>query len=207
MGKVSRWLGPVGGILFVASVVARGAIRGELDSEPADSATTALAEFRDNAGDIELGVYIAVLGVGFLVLLLAHLRAKFLDAGAGWVADAFLAGGVLLAAGLVVYSAVELAGATAGDHGHAEVAQLVVDFSWNWAIMLSPGLLTVGIAAAVASFSHRTLPRWLGAIAVVVALGALAPWMGIFVFVVWVLAASIFEFTQISRPAVAADVR
>ncbi len=79
------------------------------------------------------------------------------------------------------------------------VAQFVVDFSWTWVLILSPGLLAVGVAAAMVSFTHRTLPRWLGGLAIVVALGALAPWLGIFVFVVWVLAASIVEIIQVSR--------
>ena len=81
------------------------------------------------------------------------------------------------------------------------------DDFWEGTFLFSPGLLAVGIAAAAASFAYRTLPIWLGVFAVVVALGALAPWIGIVIFVLWVLATSIVEIIRALRPAVAADVR
>ena len=96
-------------------------------------------------------------------------------------------------------------GAEAGHYGHTEVAQGVVDVLWNASLLLSPGLLAVGIAAAIASFGYGALPKWLGALAVLVALGALAPWIGILVFILWVLAASIVGIIQASRSSSAAD--
>ena len=66
--------------------------------------------------------------------------------------------------------------------------------------------MAVGIAAAAASFINRTLPLWLGAFAVVVALGALAPWLGVFVFVAWVLATSVVELIRAFRPSTQAEV-
>jgi hypothetical protein len=121
------------------------------------------------------------------------------------VADSFLAGGVVLAGAMIVFIGVQVAGATAGDHGHTEVAQGALDFIWDGILIFSPGLLAVGIAAAVASFTYRILPIWLGVFAVLVALGALVPWLGIFVFVVWVLAASIVELISASRPEITTD--
>ena len=70
---------------------------------------------------------------------------------------------------------------------------------WNSSLLLSPGLLAVGIAAAAASFTSGAIPKWLGVFAVVVALGALAPWIGIVIFVAWVLAVSIAELMPV-RP-------
>lgn len=205
MGKTNKWLGPISGVLFVVAIVASVAITGEVDSEPVDSASSVLADFRESADDIRTGAYLSMLGVGFLLIFLGHLRTKFRQGGAGWAADGFLAGGVIVATGLIVFTAVQLAGAEAGDNGHAEVAQGAIDFLWNGTLIFSPGLLAVGIAAAVVSFTHRTLPIWVGVLAIVVALGALAPWLGIAVFVAWVLAASIAEIIQASRPPNAAD--
>ncbi|MEE9227967.1 MAG: hypothetical protein V3U47_03255 [Acidimicrobiia bacterium] len=203
MGKVSEWFGPLSGVLFVAAVVVGVAISAGVDSEPSDSASSVLAEFREGADDIRTGALLTMLGVGFLLVFVGHLRTRFRDGGAGWAADGFSAGGVVLAGGVIVFTAVQLAGAEAGDNGHAEVAQGAIDFLWNGTLIFSPGLLAVGIAAAVVSFTYRTLPIWLGVFAVVVALGALAPWIGIFVFIAWVLAASIFELIRVSRPATA----
>lgn len=204
MDRVRTLVGPLSGILFVFAVVVR-VIIGSFDAEPSDSAGSVLAELRESADDITVGVWIGMLGVGFLLIFIAHLRTKLRDGGASWAADAFLAGGVVLAAALTVVAAIELAGATAGDHGHTEVAQGAVDFLWNITLILSPGLLAVGIAAAVASFSHRALPTWLGGFAILVAVGAVVPWIGIIVFVVWVLAASIVEIVYASRTPAAAD--
>ncbi|MGI9647847.1 MAG: hypothetical protein ACR2OI_04945 [Acidimicrobiia bacterium] len=205
MEKVGKWIGPVSGILFVASIVASGAISGEIDAEPSDSATRVLAEFRENADDIGLAAFLGMLGVGFLLIWIGDLRTRSRDGGAGWAADAFLAGGIALAGSMIAMTLLRLAGGVAGEHGHAEVAQGVVDFIWEGVFIFSPGLLAVGIAAAAISFTHRVLPIWLGAFAIVVALGALAPWMGIFVFGAWVLAVSIYELTQVPRPAMSAN--
>ena len=207
MDKASRWFGPLSGILFVAAIAAAIAVTGEFDAEPSDSATTVLAEFRDKADDIQTAALITMLGIGFLLIFLGHLRTKFRDGGAGWAADGFLAGGVVLASSWILLVGIQLAGGVAGEHGHAEVAQGALDFFWEGTFLFSPGLLAVGIAAAAASFAYRTLPIWLGVLAVVVTLGALAPWIGIIIFVLWVLATSIVEIIRALRPAVAADVR
>ncbi len=147
-----------------------------------------------------------VLGVGFLLIFLGHLRTKFRDGGAGWAADSFLAGGVTLAGAMIDFAGVEQVGAEAGDYGHTEVAQGAADFLWSGTLIFSPGLVAVGIAAAAASFTYRILPIWLGVFAVLVALSALVPWIGILIFVVWVLAASIVELISASRPETASDV-
>jgi hypothetical protein len=201
MGKAGKWFGPLSGILFVAAVVAAGGISGELDIEPSDSASSVLAEFRQNADDIQSAALVTMLGLGFLLIFLGHLRTKLRDGGSGWAADGFLAGGVTLASAWIVLLGVQLAGGVAGEHGHAEVAQGAIDFMWEGTFIFTPGLLAVGIAAAAASFINRTLPLWLGAFAVVVALGALAPWLGVFVFVAWVLATSVVELIRAFRPS------
>lgn len=102
---------------------------------------------------------------------------------------------------------VQVAGGVAGEAGHAEVAQGAIDFLWNGSLLFSPGLLAAGLAAAATSFVSRAIPIWLGVFAVVVALGALAPWIGILVFVAWVLAASIVELVRAFRRAIPTDVR
>ncbi len=206
MGKTGKWFGPFSGILFVASVVAAGGILGELDIEPSDSASSVLAEFREKADDIQTAALVTMLGLGFLLIFLGHLRTKFRDGGSGWAADGFLAGGIALASAWIVLLGVQLAGGVAGENGHAEVAQGAIDFMWEGTFIFTPGLLAVGIAAAAASFINRTLPLWLGVFAVVVALGALAPWLGVFVFVAWVLATSIVELIRAFRPSTAAEV-
>lgn len=205
MENAVRWIGPVSGILFVVGYVVGAGISGDVDAEPTDSASTVVAAFRESSDDILLGRLFTVLGIGFLLIFVGHLRTKFRDGGAGWTADGFLAGGIALAGAMIVFVGVELAGAEGADRGHTEVAQGAVDFLWNGTLLFSPGLLAVGISGATASLSNRILPVWLGGLAVVVALGALVPWIGIFVFGIWVLAASLVEVVQAFRRTTVAD--
>jgi hypothetical protein len=205
MDKLRKWVGSLSGLVAVATILIAGSIAGQIESEPSDSAGSVLAALRESAGDTRRGVWIMLLGIGFLLFFLAYLRAEFRDGGAEWAGDAFLAGGVLLAGAIVVIAAFQQMGAEAGSYGHTEVAQAVVDFLWNSSLLFSPGLLAVGLGAAIASFSYGALPKWLGALAVLVALGALAPWIGILVFYVWVLAASISGIVQAAGAPAAVD--
>lgn len=208
MDTARRFFAPISGILFAAAIFGAEAVVGGLDSEPSDSPSTVLAEFREKSDDIQLAGFLTMLGVGLLVVFLGHLRTRFREGGAGWAADGFLAGGVVMASAWIVLVGVQLAGGVAGDSEHAEVAQGAIDFLWEGSFLYSPGLLATGIAAAVASFACRVLPTWLGVFAVVVALGALAPWVGVFVFVLWILAASIVELRRASADRqTTADVR
>lgn len=205
MSKASKWFGPIGGILFGIAVVVGMGLSAGVDTEPSDPASTVLAQFRENADNIQTAALLTSLGLGFLLLFIGHLRNRMREGGAGWAADAFLAGGIAVAGGWVVVIGAQLAGGVAGESGHAEVAQGAIDFLWNSSVLFAPGLLAAGLAAAAASFISGTIPKWLGVFAVVVALGALAPWIGIFIFVAWVLAASIAELIRV-QPDTSTDV-
>jgi len=207
VSKANNWVGPIAGLLFVGAVVVAVGMFAGVEAEPSDSASTVLAQFRENADNIQTGGLLISLGLGFLLIFVGYLRARMRDGGAGWAADGFLAGGVAVAGAWVVLTGAQLAGGVAGESGHAEVAQGAIDFLWNGSLLFSPGLLAAGIAAAAASFISRTIPIWLGVLAVVVALGALAPWIGILVFVAWVFAASVVELIRAFRLATATDVR
>ena len=207
MDKANKWFGPIAGILFVVAIVVAGSMFSGVDAEPSDSANTVLTEFRENYDNIQASALITVLGLGFLLIFVAHVRFSLKERGAGWAADGLLAGGVAVAVAWVIVIAVQLAGGVAGESGHTEAAQGANDFLWNSVFLFSPGLLAVGVAAVAASLLGRALPIWLGVFALIVTLGALAPWIGVFVFVAWVLAASIVELIRAIRPATPPDVR
>ena len=56
MDKPRNWFGPLSGILFVVAFVIRGAIVGELNIDPSDSASSVLAELRESADDTHRGM-------------------------------------------------------------------------------------------------------------------------------------------------------
>lgn len=201
MSKSGSRVGPIGGMLFVLSVIVSAIVYQGVDVEPSDSVSTVLAAYAENSASIQIAAAIGLLGLGFLLLFIGDMRTRMRDRGAGWASDAFLAGGLAMVGGWVVLAGVDLAGGVAGESGHAEVAQWAADFIWNGSFLFSPGLLAVGVATAVASFTSRTIPTWLGVFSVVVAVGAVFPWLGIFVFVLWVLAASIASMISVKEPA------
>ncbi len=199
MNETTHWVGPVLGILAVVALIVGAGITGQIDAEPSDSTSAILQEYRDSAGDIRLGAFIGAIGLGLLLLYLAHLRTRLADAGAGWAAAAVITGGTTFVVAMFILSAVQLAGSEAGDNNHTEVAVGVVDFIWNSAWIFSPGLLAFGVGAAVASFVYNALPRWLGAFGVLVALSCLAPWFGVPILGVWVIAACLHELLTSGR--------
>ena len=171
-----------------------------IDAEPSDPASAVLAELRENADRLGTAALLMAFGVGFLLVFIGHLRVRLRDRGSGWAADVFLAGGLALAAGWIVLLGAQGTGRVAAANGHAEVAQAVIDFLWEGSYIFIPGLLAVGIAASAAGLAYRALPIWLGIFAAMVAVGAVAPWLGILVFVGWVLAASISDLIRSFRP-------
>ena len=106
MSKANRWFGPIGGILFVVAVVLAVGMFADVDAEPSDSASTVLGQFRANADNIYTAALVLVLGLGFLLIFVGHIRTRMRDSGAGWAADGFLGGGVAVAALLPLSAAV-----------------------------------------------------------------------------------------------------
>ncbi len=197
--NATRLIGPGCGVLAVVAVVVSQGISGDVDSDPTDSTATIVAEFRTSADDIKFGAFVAVVAIGLLLLYIAHLRTRFHEGGARWGGDLVSIGGVTLSTALLIIVAARLAGAEAGEQGHDAVVHGAVDLMWNGAWLFTPGLLALGVGIGVAGLGHRVLPVWLGVFGVLVAVGAVMPWVGLPLFVLWVLAAGVTEIVGIAR--------
>ena len=189
-------LGPVAGLLFIASVVVSTILFGEIGAEPSDPASEVVADYLDPEQDIEAAALVAMLGIGPLLVFLPIQRDRMRRRGATWEAETLVLGFAFLALATMVDTGVDLMGRVGAEHGHEAVAQAANDFTWNVVWLYSPGLLAIGLAATSAGLRHRGLPRWLGAFGAVVAVGAVMPWIGLFVGLVWMLALSIYELVQ-----------
>ncbi len=75
----------------------------------------------------------------------------------------------------------------------------MIDLLWLSFWLFLPGLLVVGVAAAVTGLRSEFHPLWLGVVGVLTALTAFMPWDGLFIFVVWVAAASVRQIVRIQR--------
>ena len=135
----------------------------------------------------------SLLSLPLLVVFAAGVRPR-LAAPAG---DTFLAGAVLMAVAVVVTAGVaQMATSIDGLAEEVVLARLIVVFDWNSAVLFTPGILAMGASAAIGGRGPRGLPGWLAASAAVVALGAIAPWIGAPLLLLWVLVTSVVLVTE-----------
>ena len=196
------WFGPISGLLFFAAVVGSAAVFGGFDFfggvevNPQNSPQVLLSAIRAKEEVILQSSLIMLVGIGFLGFFIADLRVRTRDAGIGWPSDAFLIGGVLIAAAWLVYLGLQLAAHVVSDYGHIDSVHVVIDMLWLAFWLFLPGVLVSGVAAAAVGLRSRFHPVWLGVVGVLVALTALVPWDGLFVFVAWVAAASVLQLVR-----------
>lgn len=186
-------LGPIAGLVFVASVIVSSILFGDIGAEPSNTASEVVADYLEPQQEIEAAAFVAMLGIGPLLVFLPIERRRMRSRGATWEADSLVLGFVFLAIAAMVDTGVDLMGWVGAEHGHEAVAQAANDFTWNISLLYSPGLLAIGLAAASAGLRHRGLPKWLGGFGILVCVGAVMPWIGLFVGLAWMLALSITE--------------
>lgn len=193
---VTDWpsrFGPLAGLVASASILVSAILAGEVGAEPTDSATEVVDAYLNPENDIETAAIVAMLGLGLLLLFAAHQRTRMRARGATWQADAFVVGVVAIASATIVDTGVDLMGRVGAENGHEVVAVAANDFAWNIVWLYTPGLLAIGLASAAAGLGGRGLPKWLGRTAVVVTVGAIMPWIGLPLLVLWLAALSIRE--------------
>ena len=196
------WMGPISGLLFFVALLAAAAVFGGFDFfggvevEPSWSTDRLLVAIRVKQGAIHNSSLIMLLGIGFLGFFIADLRVRAEKAGLGWPREGFVIGGALIGAAWLFYLGLQLAAHVAADNGHYESVQVMIDLLWLAFWLFLPGLLIFGVSAAIAGLRSELHPKWLGVLGILVAITALLPWDGLFVFVVWVAAASILQIVR-----------
>lgn len=198
----SRWerhellSGAVFVILMAGSVPLMWGGSPDFVGPPGDAADFAV----QHQDDIVLGGILALLAVFALVWFLGCLRAHLAEreGGTGRVAGIAHAGG-LLAAGLLLASAASsmVLALRADDQGEVATATAatLLDLSNALLGLAAPvGFALLLAGSAVLSFRAAALPRWLGAVGAVAAVGLLVPYVSYLVVLIvplWVLAVSI----------------
>jgi len=202
------WLGPVSGVLFavlliVAFVVAGG---GPEEASVDESAAKIAAEFEATRDDSWASFPLFGLSLAFFIFFLAHLRDRFRSAGeeGAWLVSAFWAAGLLFAAAFLLQGFVQAAQFSIEHYGRdVQVAKALFALGWESILVMGPPLLVLGATTAMLVLRFKVLPRWLGALAVLVFLGGFVPWMGAPIFSLWVLLASLALLVERRRPTAA----
>jgi hypothetical protein len=195
-------MGPISGLLFFVALLAAAAVFGGFDFfggvevEPSWSPERLMVAIRVKQDAIHNSSLIMLVGVGFLGFFIADLRMRAEKAGLGWPREGFIIGGGLIGAAWLFYLGLQLAAHVAADNGHYESVQVMIDLLWLAFWLFLPGLFIFGVSAAIAGLRSELHPMWLGVIGILVALTAFLPWDGLFVFVVWVAAASVLQLVR-----------
>ena len=184
----------IAGIVFGVVSIGVGVMTPGFDVEPTTGSVGLVDDVIGNAEMRAAAVFVSMLAIPLLIVFAAEMRGRL----AGWTADAFMAGAVLIGVAAVVTGGVaQMAASIEGVPEEAVLARLIVVYDWNTATLFIPGILAMGASAAIGGAGDGGLPRWLVVGATIVAVSSLAPWIGVPILVMWVLAASVtFGFVR-----------
>jgi hypothetical protein len=190
-GRLPTLAGPVFAIVFLVAV----ALEGNVPNEKSSGAKV-ISYFNDHDTSTLSGAFggpvLALLLLLFFSQLRAVARASALGAGPG--PTVMIGGAVVWAGGLLIGSWLDLAVVASAKHHQEGVAQtLNVLIASNW-IPYIAGIAVTLVGAGMTVLSTGVLPRWLGWVALVVGIIALAGpggFLGFFVAPLWILVAGI----------------
>ena len=203
-GRIERLL-PLAGVLFTV-IFAIGFLTSG-DTPDSDSPGAKVVEHYDDSGKIFFGVIMLLLAGVVFLFFAGVLRRHLAAVGPEWLATVVFGGAVVYAVGLGVFLSSQLALAEAADANQAAAAETLNVIDNNNFGPTAIGLAVVLLASAWHVLSTRSLPVWLGWIALVLGILAVAGPLGFIAFLLfplWVLAVSIVLFragTAAAAPA------
>ena len=192
-----RWLAPLTGVLFIVMVFIGFAVGGE--PPDTDEGAEAIVEwYRDNEGSVFTGAIIQGLAAAVFLFFAGVLRTALREGpGArGTLAAVSFAGAIVFATGIAIDGTISFALAEEADtEGFDPVAMQALLGLWSndW-LPFAVGILTFMLATGLAILRTGVLPRWLGWLAIAIAIIAGTPigfvaffGAGLFVLVVSVM--------------------
>ncbi|MCT9083612.1 hypothetical protein [Streptomyces fulvoviolaceus] len=190
---------PLTGLVAVALTVAGFLLFGDTPDYDASGAEVR-SFYDDHRAQIAVSLYLLVLASVFFVFFAAHLARVIRAAPGGddWLHRVVFAGGVLIAVGFLVGSALNLALVDLSDKSSAadEALQSLNALSEDFFIPFVGGMGLMLLAAGLATVRAEAgpLPRWLSWVAVALGVLVFIPWVGFFAFLlagVWVAVVSV----------------
>ncbi len=170
------------------------------------SGEAAVAFINDHQAQLMIGAFGGPAMVALMLLFFSYVRSLARERGGetGAGPTLMVCGAVLWAAGLLLGSMLDLAAYSAGDHHLDQVAQTInvlVETSW---LPFIAGIAVMLIGAGMTVLRTGLVPRWLGWVALVVGIIALAGpggFAGFFVGPLWMLVVGIMLFMREDEPA------
>lgn len=196
-----RWgrLAPVTAIVSVALIVAAFIVGGEPPDADAPVAEV-VSYYEANDTDVGVGSVLLALGAAFFAFFAAMLVGKLGRAEAQSYAlpAGVLAGGVLVSTGILIFAGIGFTLADLADDLEPAAVQALHALSEDMFLPVAAGTVVLSWSLALAILRHGGLPRWLGWVALVIAIASVTP-AGFFAFLalgVWALLASAVMLAQ-----------
>ena len=199
-GRLER-LAPLTGVLFAVIMAVGFALGGDTPDTDA-SATEILDHYKDD-GPIFVGIIALLLAGVTLVFFAGVLRRHFADVGPEWLATVVFGGAIIFVAGLGIFLSSQVALVDAADNEQEATLQAlnILDNSNFGAAVI--GLAIMYLASAWHVLSSRSLPVWIGWLALLLGILAVAGPLGFVAFLafpIWVLVTSIALFRRVTAP-------
>ena len=184
----ARWL-PLTGIVSILLIIA-----GVLFGEPPDASNPAqeiVDYYVDNATRLQLGTIVFAVAAILFVVFGAYLRTV-LDRGegsTGILSTVALAGAAIFAVGVAIDGMILFAITAATEHLEAtqiQTLQALWDNDW---MPLLLGVTIFVLASGLSIILHRSLPVWVGWLAIIIGIVGLTPvgWIAFMATAVWVV--------------------
>jgi hypothetical protein len=202
----SRWarLAPLTGLFFVGLAVLSGILVGSTPST-SDSPQQVLAHYNAHDGRVTAGALVAGLAGVFLLFFIPVLRnaLRTPPAANSILPDVVLGGGIVLASGIGVGAGILFVLGSDADHLTPEGAHLLNILNTDLFLPFVVGSLALIFAAGLAVVRTGGIPRWLGWVAIVIAIASVTP-AGFIAFLlagVWLAVVSVMLTVRTGRAA------
>jgi hypothetical protein len=171
------WFAPLTGAAFVVLVIVAFAIGGEPPNAKDDSAQEIAKFYGDNEGKVILGAALAAIAATLFVFFGGYLRSVLREGeGEGGILSAVaLAGTIIFATGLAIDSSLTFALADTADDIDPAAVEALNAYWENDFVPFAVGLQTLMFAVGLSALRRGTLPKWVGVIAILIAVVAVTP--------------------------------
>lgn len=208
MSTGNRWVAPLMGVIFVGLMVAGFILSGNANDDANATNKTAqeVVNFYKDHKDAQFAASLLfALGAIFLLFFVAWIRdlLRTGDGSGRVLRTAALAGGIVLAAGLGVSATIHLALADTVDDIDPVAVAAVNAIDYDFFLPMLVGMVTLLVASGIAIVRTGALPKWLGWVAIVIAIASFTPvgFFGFLVGLLWILIVSILGVLRGRGPA------
>jgi hypothetical protein len=201
------WWAPLSGLVFAAVLVTGFYLGGEPPQASKFSAEKLASMYIQNTDQLMRSVYILAVALVFFVFFASTLKSALdsAEGETGCLSRVAFAGAIIFTAGAATDLTLVVAICEAAKHIDPVAVQAMGAYWDNDFVPFAIGVELLMSATAISSLRHGGIPKWLGALAAVIAVVGLTPW-GFFAMPatgVWIILTSIVLAVQAKKTAAA----